>query len=381
MEEPLTSASAGSSTNTYFPSLTGIRAVAASMVFFHHYNPFKESLFGKFLHDSVGEFHVGVTIFFVLSGFLICYRYHDTASFKKYWLWSYFVNRFGRIYPMYFIVTIFVFLPFACHCVFADNVKLFLLNITFLRGLFDEYKFTGAATGWSLTVEEMFYFLFPLMILASRKIKLIFQPLLFIAAGLLLWIIFRNISFHGFFSTLQFLFEFTFFGRCVEFYTGIFLALYIKRRRDRLLPKKGYYRTAGGLLWMAACISFLVINRQHSKDPGVFLFYETLLNNFLLPPGIALLFYGLITERSFVRKLLESGVFVVLGKSSYVFYLIHNGPLFAFLYFNLYQKLELVFILMQGIALLLFILVERPLNTIIRRKFLHRYPSGVLKIS
>jgi peptidoglycan/LPS O-acetylase OafA/YrhL len=376
MREPVSAVPAVPVSNTYFSSLTGLRAVAASMVFFDHFNPFKVSLFGKFLHGFVSEWHVGVTIFFVLSGFLICYRYRDIVTFRNYWLWNYFVNRFGRIYPMYFIVTVFAFLPFVCHCSFADNRMVFLLNITFLRGLFDEYKFTGAATGWSLTVEEMFYFLFPLIILASRKIKLIFQPLLWIAGGLLLWVIFRNLAFHGFFATLKFLFEFTFFCRCVEFYTGILLALYVKQHWDGL-SRKGYYRTAGGILWIVFGISLLVINRQHSKDPGVFLFYETIVNNFLLPPGIALLFYGLLKEKNFVRKMLESRVFVLFGKSSYVFYLIHNGPLFALLYFNLYQKLEIVYVLMQLIALLLFLVVEKPLNNFIRRKFQYT-PKPVL---
>ena len=56
-----------------FPALTGIRAVAAFMVYIHHRNPFDEVFFGKKIHDFFGEFHVGVTIFFVLSGFLITY--------------------------------------------------------------------------------------------------------------------------------------------------------------------------------------------------------------------------------------------------------------------------------------------------------------------
>ena len=65
-----------------FPALTGIRALAAFMVYIHHYNPFSIEFFGKYIHDFFSEFHIGVTIFFVLSGFLICNRYFDEPNFS-----------------------------------------------------------------------------------------------------------------------------------------------------------------------------------------------------------------------------------------------------------------------------------------------------------
>jgi peptidoglycan/LPS O-acetylase OafA/YrhL len=356
----------------YFPSLTGMRMIAATMVFLHHDNLFSPSVFGKYFPAFVAEFHVGVTIFFVLSGFLICYRYQEPFSLKEIRLWDYFINRFSRIYPVYFLATLIVFLPFVCHCRF--DTSLFLLNISFLRGLFADYRRTGIIAGWSLTVEEMFYAFFPLMVLISGRIRFIFQPILFIAAGLLLWVIFRNVPFHGFFSSLNFLFEFTFFGRCFEFYCGIFLALYVKKYGIRIRQGKKAFCSMGAICWIIVCIGGLAINTHQTKDPGWRLLYETLLNNFLLPPGIALLFYGLLTERSLVQRVLGSTLFVQLGKSSYVFYLMHLTPLFTLLYNAFYQKSVLVFIAMQFIAFILYTWVERPLNRLIRRQFSHPPP-------
>ena len=44
----------------YFPALTGLRAVAAWLIYFYHFNPFAlEGLPGRIIN----EFHVGVTIF------------------------------------------------------------------------------------------------------------------------------------------------------------------------------------------------------------------------------------------------------------------------------------------------------------------------------
>jgi len=340
------------------------------MVFLAHFGSFKIPWLDELMHELLAEFGVvGVTIFFVLSGFLISYRYYDALSSRKIPLRDYFVYRFARIYPIYFIVTIFVFVPAVCHCAFRDNAGLMFLNLSFLRGFFDEYKFTGAPAGWSLTVEETFYCLFPLIVLASGKRKIIFQPLLFIAAGLLLWMIFRNVSFHGFFSSLQFLFEFTFFGRCFEFYMGIMLARYIRKNRDALKQRTHVYRTCFGILYTILCIWLLAMNRKHFHGQGPFLAFETLINNFLLPPGIAILFYGLLVEGSVVRRILSSKVFELTGKSSYVFYLIHNSFLFSILYFHLGQKLQWTFLAIQLISIALYLLVERPLNQFIRRKF------------
>ncbi|MGQ7387973.1 acyltransferase family protein, partial [Streptococcus suis] len=72
--------------NIYIPALTGVRAIAAFLVFFHHFN---RTDFSYPVFRTLNEFHMGVTLFFVLSGFLICLRYYDTCEingtrFRKY---------------------------------------------------------------------------------------------------------------------------------------------------------------------------------------------------------------------------------------------------------------------------------------------------------
>jgi peptidoglycan/LPS O-acetylase OafA/YrhL len=352
-----------------FPALTSIRMVAATMVFISHYDTFVFPIFPRFIHDYFEQFHVGVTIFFVLSGFLIYHRYAEKLPLGRISLREYFVNRFARIYPMYFIVTVLAFLFGSGHAGFDDTGGVVFLNLSFLRGFFDDYKFTGVSSGWSLTVEEMFYLLFPLVIFAGRKLKFIFQPLIFLGIGLSLWICFRNISFHGFFSSLQFLFEFTFFGRCVEFYAGMALAMYINRRRSLVQQGKRCYRTMGGVVAILLCIYLMMLNHRHTGSHGPFIFFETLINNFVLPFGIVLFFYGVITEGSMIRRILETGPLVLLGKSSYVFYLIHVGFLFPLLYSWLGQRLQWVYLAMQLISVIGYLIIEKPLNRLIRGKF------------
>ena len=182
-----------------YPALTGIRAIAAFMVFLHHYNPFDKAIFGKNIHNFFSEFHVGVTIFFVLSGFLICNKYFALNNFN---MKEYLVKRFARIFPMYFILTSLTFVFFEIYHITSsiENLNIYILNISFLRGFFNDLKFSGIPQGWSLTVEEMFYLLAPLFFILIKKSKifLILIPLIFISVGFLLVSVLSNSNFYGF---------------------------------------------------------------------------------------------------------------------------------------------------------------------------------------
>ena len=172
----------------YLPALTGIRAIAAYMVFLHHFNPFRSfvnfpNTLGYKLHSFCNELHIGVTIFFVLSGFLISLRYQGTVLFTESWLSRYALNRFARIFPMYALITGITFLILTIgadydymkqYSMFSPFSKIvtIILNFTLLKGFFANLKYTGIAQGWSLTVEECFYFTVP-FVLVSRSAKLL----------------------------------------------------------------------------------------------------------------------------------------------------------------------------------------------------------------
>jgi peptidoglycan/LPS O-acetylase OafA/YrhL len=101
--------------------------------------------------------HIGVPIFFVLSGFLITLRYSEQASLNRHWLRDYARNRFARIYPIYFLITMvtLVVLPLAAGA--SIDWTTLTMNLTLLRGFFTDFNFSGVPQAWSLTVEERFY--------------------------------------------------------------------------------------------------------------------------------------------------------------------------------------------------------------------------------
>ena len=120
----------------YFPQLTGVRAVAAYLVYVYHTNPFSYE-FSPFLNHLVNEFHIGVSIFFVLSGFLITFRYFNLSIDTKGWFLKYATNRMARVYPMYFIITTVSFLFLVTQAKDGgDSLFVYFMNITFFAWFF-----------------------------------------------------------------------------------------------------------------------------------------------------------------------------------------------------------------------------------------------------
>jgi peptidoglycan/LPS O-acetylase OafA/YrhL len=351
----------------YLPALTGVRAVAAYLVCLHHFNPFPEGPgLGGFLRNLVLEFHVGVPVFFVLSGFLICLRYAGTEQWTRRWWGRYLRNRVARIYPMFFLLTTLSFVP-AWLAHEPETGRLWLLNVSFLRGFFDDHKYTGIPQGWTLTVEECFYLLAPVAFgLLRRWPRLLWlQPLALLALGCGLVLALGPLDYEGLFGNFRFMLLFTFFGRAVEFYAGIQLALWYRRGQLRPLRWPGLY-TAAGLLLMAAAVLALVAVRGdypygQEAPAGI------AINNVALPAGIVLLFAGLLTEATWLRGLLASAPLQLLGRSSYVFYLIHLGTVKSWLHDHVTADPLLQFGLLNVLAIGLYYLVEQPLNRLLRQ--------------
>jgi peptidoglycan/LPS O-acetylase OafA/YrhL len=367
----------------YYPALTGLRSIAAYMVYFHHFNPIPEKYLNGYLRGIINEMHIGVTIFFVLSGFLITNRYYNKENFS---FKTYFVNRIARIYPIYFFITTFTFFILLSKKDIFNDFLIYILNITFLRGFFENIKFSLISQGWSLTVEETFYLLAPLcFLLVKRKFYfLILIPIVFILLGIVL----VNINMpnyelntssntlnyisellfsYGFFQSYDFMFNYTFFGRVCEFFAGMALAIFIFKKHYLKIP----LTYLGAFVIMLSLVILYVLKKSYGLNLSIKHPLGIITNTLILPfLGIAPLLYGLIHEKTIVSKILGSKLFIVLGKSSFVFYLIHAGaikeriPIIGNL--NLNINLIFQFVVIQVVSILLFYSVEEPLNKKIR---------------
>ncbi len=340
---------------SYFPALTGLRYIAALFVFIHHLTPLWLPVP---LYNFFQEFHVGVPVFFVLSGFLICYRYYDNVQLNRVWFKNYMINRFARIYPLYFLVTV-VAIYF-----FKEGWMAFFMNITFLRGFFGDFIFTGVHQGWSLTVEECFYLLAPFIFVLSTRIKLMFQALLIFLTGIILATYVTPNSWHEFMPNYMSVLSYTFFGRCFEFFAGIQLALWYKN--DSSLLRVKFNKTYAGITG----ILFIVLVLADIKGGhrwGIHRYSGIFLNNIVLPIFVCSLIAGLLTEDTYVKRFLEQKKMVVLGKSSYAFYLIHYGIWHLFVKTFITQNFFMELILSTSLSVVVFHWIEEPANKFFRK--------------
>jgi peptidoglycan/LPS O-acetylase OafA/YrhL len=351
---------------TYIPALTGVRALAAYLVFFHHFNPLPVQTWGW---RMVNEGHIGVTMFFVLSGFLIPLRYADKVILSRQWLKQYFKNRFSRIYPLYALLTLATFVASSFNSSFgpwkqynlSDKIIVPLLNFTFLRGFFDQFKFTGIGQGWTLTVEECFYAFAPLLLLTLAKSRMKYRllavftiSLIAIGCGLV------EVMPHkfGFLGSYHFVFYRTFFGRAFEFMLGAALAIFI---RQYYKARPGAWATSIGLAWIIGSMIALCLIAS-KQIPSWENPIGIALNNLWLPIGVALFFYGLLTEQTWLGKLLGTSIAQTLGKSSYAFYLVHIGIVSLFLEHYVTSNVFVLFGVALILAYILWKWIEEPLN-------------------
>lgn len=169
--------SAPDKTSIYLPGLNGIRAIAALTVITSHVDEFSY-LFGKhevgFRAKDMAQY--AVTLFFVLSGFLITYLLliekdkRGTIAFKNFYM-----RRILRIWPVYFLIVAVVGLLVAVGGVLPEP-KNHLLNILYYIFFIPNVPFALGGTFaaltplWSVGVEEQFYAFWPVLVNKARNI-------------------------------------------------------------------------------------------------------------------------------------------------------------------------------------------------------------------
>jgi peptidoglycan/LPS O-acetylase OafA/YrhL len=357
----------------YFPALTGLRAVAAWLIFFHHTNTF---VHGSLADRLISEFHLGVTVFFVLSGLLIGVRYGRQPAISRQWLSNYVRHRFARIYPLYFLLTCLFFVVYQLAPQYdatglytrshiTGKVLVIGMNLTLLRSWFTEFRFTGVYTGWTLTVEEFFYLLAPFLLLGLRRrpARLPVYIIGFVAIGCALVALPTPWHPLGFMPNYIFMLSATFFGRCFEFLGGLFLALLWLRQA----PVLGWLArhiscTAVGGTWVLCCLGLLMVDHALPWSNAQADWGRIIINNVVVVPGLCLLLYGLMSEHTRLKRLLASQPFDLFGKASYAFYLIHAGVLDRFLTLHVTTSLPLRFIITNILAIALYKGIEHPLH-------------------
>ena len=180
----------------FFPSLNGLRFIAAFVVIIHHLEQIKlffglPSLFYRWhFIKIVGE--LGVTLFFTLSGFLITYLLlAEKERFGTVFVKAFYIRRILRIWPLYYLIIIlglFILphIPYFQIPVYTEGVhyrfgtKVFLYGILFPNVVYNLYDYMPyLAQTWSIGIEEQFYLIWPWLMKWSRRYLLVLLTIVF----------------------------------------------------------------------------------------------------------------------------------------------------------------------------------------------------------
>ncbi len=308
--------------NKEIKPLTSFRFFAALAVFLYHI-PYFSGAKGQF---CVREGYVGVSFFFLLSGFILAYNYHEKfICLKKDKIRNFYTARIARIYPTH-VLTFFASIPmllggnfYRVHipgCVRISAIN-FLLLQSFMPKIY--YYFSYNIVSWSLSDEMFFYLLFPFLIFAYYQMKPGLVKILFAIVGL--WIltaipvfIFIQKLPHDY-DLAYWLFNIVPFSRIIDFTVGILLFFLYSRILSQSLDWKSAYFTFAELtsiVLLAAAFRFSSHAHQYYHWAAYYM------------PFMALMILVFAFSKGGVSSFLSRKYFVLLGELSFAFYMFHN---------------------------------------------------------
>jgi peptidoglycan/LPS O-acetylase OafA/YrhL len=399
------------------PALTGLRFVAAFSVLLAHglsatvanNEPPRGAVL--WLMEASG---FGMTLFFVLSGFVIHYNYASLVTAGGLrgvvaFLWA----RFARLYPLFLLMMLVYVLVSQRHVAYWTGhpeqinsifqaLPYFLLSIqSWIYKVIDGDWLIDAIRGgspptWSISTEWFFYLAYPFiawLVLRARS-----PAVVVIVAGLWCgawtalstglydrtpqidaWAVARFGAVAAIqeeqTSFVRWLLYVSPYLRIGEFILGVIAAqLYVALRGRKITPGEN---AVGGAVFLAAAASVpLIVYLEAAPDVAITIFRKMAMN-FALAPSVALLVFCAARYRSAASRLLTSRPAIALGEASYSIYLVHSIVLISAVKLSggavhgvAYHVVELVVLtaIVVAISLLLYAYYEAPARRWLRQR-------------
>lgn len=314
---------------TYYPHVDGVRALAVlPVLLFHVLSPLCPGGFA------------GVDVFFVISGYLIAGGIWRDLEEQRFTIRRFYHRRIRRILPAYFGMIAAVFaagigLYYALPLIgLSDAVcmgTLFSSNL-FFHALQSDYFAVEAKTNpllhlWSLSVEEQFYLIIPLLcsLLWKLRRRWLLPSLIVLAAGSLVGAVLAVQ--HGRGAGAFYLLHY----RAWELLAGVIVSLLpaaagASPETDKAAAHRGDALAGAGLALVLAPYALLSENRPFPGLTAIPSVVGTLL----------LIRYG---HAGWVGRLLAWTPLVSIGKISYSLYLWH-WPVVVFWHYATYEQLH-----------------------------------------
>ena len=300
------------------PALTGMRAFFSLNILFFHFNDPKN--FG-WLAPAVSNGYIGVTFFFLLSGFVLGYNYGDRAESGQFRPLHFYKSRLARLYPVY-LLGLLISLPILREEWTAHTHSDFWLGLVLtplmLQGWHPTLMNFWNTPAWTLSCEVMFYLMLPWLLARAWPRKL--SRLLWLMAAL--WLV--SLAIPALYYLVQpdgvahpDRYTYAFWVRGVRMWPVTHLPIFIfgilLSRVQRFWPSSNRAR-----LWMAVAGVILLFLAYESGNRLPYLYAH----NGLLAPLSSLLILGM-AGRHWLSRIFSWRPLVRLGMTSYCLYLLH----------------------------------------------------------
>ena len=287
-------------------ALTGIRFFAALFVVIFHSRvaAFLAANGLPYASNFFANGYMAVTLFFVLSGFILAYTYRSQIETPQHRL-RFWQARFARIWPVYALSFVCVSVPFLSSIPPPGRALATLLMVQAWNPLHSAYAGDWNFSCWTLSVEALFYFTFPWF--QVRLERLSRRWLLTLGAILLLGSTMARIPTRALGVLYQGVFRFIPLPVIFlpVFLVGMILGnLYLEDNASTALRGSGLFTWIGSLVVIVSlCLPF--------QSPAT---------SFVLI-GYTILVYGLAAEPTFISRLLSTPLLILGGGMSYSMYL------------------------------------------------------------
>ena len=406
------------------PTLTGLRFFAALFVCLAHAVPLLLPVTGNMPIWQVAATRLsaeGMTLFFVLSGFVIHYNYSSSIlASPSIGLYRFVIARFARLYPLYFV------------CLSADWIRLALssqLHTDFLRAI--PYFLTltmswiyspihGRAliyqfgqmpsVSWSISTEWFFYLAYPAICFGLARMnhdakshKRFLSAAAIVSLTTVMLIAYASINssalnnfaiqyFNPIMESRQhndsfyrWLVYFSPYSRISEFMLGcIVAAVYLRRQNS--VPSKREERF-GLVLLIGALTSIMVLQYAIFNPPNLswLAWVPSLHQCFGFAPSVAIIIYCCARYQNYLTRFFAHPFILLGGEVSYSFYLLHSPIITLFArhadkmtsFQNAAYDVALLIIALAavfGAALLSYRVIEVPARRWLRNKLMAQDP-------
>jgi peptidoglycan/LPS O-acetylase OafA/YrhL len=298
-------------TRSYYPALDGLRGIAIILVICcHNLNFFPHFEFGW----------VGVDLFFVLSGFLITDILLKTKDAKNF-IQNFYIRRILKIFPLYYgvLLLFFVIAPALQslqiqYNYYHTNQAMLWLHLNNWLCIINTRPTDNMLVNhfWSLSVEEQFYLVWPILILTVKNTRVLGQ----IAYLILITCVLCRFSSWLYFGSGYTNFCFQYMTRLDGLCVGSLIAIW--RCGSYEQTKRNIIRLALGAFGFHIVLIILTKTVFNNVPHFPFLGYTTIAVIF------GIIVFLAIEKRNFYSKLLlENKVIKYIGKISYGLYVYH----------------------------------------------------------